>query len=235
MSIFSFPLLDSIKDRIFEYFLKKYLGEFLLDSNSLKSSKLSISDGKLCGHITNLQLDCEALNGRFSNTQYIPDDGGQAGSTLDPNQSGVSVDGGANLNLPIIFTQHAEIRSIEAVVPWTKLLTENSVVKIDGTRFEIRLNLPETLSEKDIDEFMASSMDFNLMSPSIQIAEDLIENVQLQENRPGQRKQENRLEGLEMLANVIESVLRRIELTLTNTSIIFVDEQNSISKLILKN
>ena len=105
--------MDSIKDRIFEYFLKKYLGEFLLDSNSLKSSKLSISDGKLCGYISDLQLDSETLNARFSNTQYIPEHDG----TLDPNLSVGSVD--SNLNLPIIFTQHAQIRSIEAIVPWT--------------------------------------------------------------------------------------------------------------------
>ena len=98
------------------------------------------------------------------------------------------------------------IDELSVNIPWTSLLTDSSSIHFDG----ISLNLCK-LGNKKSDEFRESNhISKSLMTSSMQIAEEIV------------NEEEEKFDGLEMFAQLIDSVLRRFKLSARNTSFKFV-------------
>lgn len=107
--------------------------------------------------------------------------------------------------LPVKFVDGCFIDEISVYIPWSSLLTESCSLQIKGARFICQLaEQPETKSIITSDYLSRS-----IMSSSLQLAEEIVH-----------ENQEEKFEGLEIFAHLIDSVLRRVELVVLNTSFI---------------
>ncbi|XP_033110504.1 autophagy-related protein 2 homolog A-like [Anneissia japonica] len=120
-----------------------------------------------------------------------------------------------NANAPVEI-RDGVIGSITVSIPWKALLTANSKVEVKGMTITLQ---PKYRSETDAAfgnsvNSMWSSMS---MTNSMQLAQECLK----QDPSEGEQQAEDTkpLEGLEMFAQTIESVLTRVEVSLTDTCI----------------
>ena len=98
------------------------------------------------------------------------------------------------------------IGELSVLIPWSSLLTDSSSIHFDG----ISLNLCK-LKNKKTDQLRESNhISKSLMTSSMQIAEEIV------------NEEQEKFDGLEMFAQLIDSVLRRFQLSANNTSFKFV-------------
>lgn len=116
--------------------------------------------------------------------------------------------------LPFQFVDGCFIDEISVYVPWSSLLTESCGLQIKGSTFICHLNA------KDNDKNMGESdyLSRSFMSSSMQLAEEIVHDVE-----------EDKFEGLEIFAQLIDSVLRRIEVIATDTTFILRKNTSSTS------
>ena len=112
--------------------------------------------------------------------------------------------------LPFQFTDGCGISEINCSVPWSSLMTESCSLEIHGATFHLNF-----CSSKDHDDdhplYESSYLSKSMMSSSMQMAEEIASD---EKNNDGQ------FEGLEMMAQLIDSVLRRVKVVATDTTII---------------
>ncbi|KAL1435283.1 hypothetical protein MTO96_011200 [Rhipicephalus appendiculatus] len=117
---------------------------------------------------------------------------------------------GEKFNLPVRFVE-GFITSIEVAIPWSKPLTDNSVVEVDG------LMLTVQPKERIDDASMFEPMWGSMMS-SMQLAEEYLKQEPLDAEKEAPAAAEA-FTGLEQFAQAIETVFCRIKVRLTNTVI----------------
>ncbi|XP_065311944.1 autophagy-related protein 2 homolog B isoform X3 [Dermacentor albipictus] len=115
---------------------------------------------------------------------------------------------GEKFNLPVRFVE-GYISSIEVAIPWSRPLTDNSVVEVDGLM--LTLQPKERIDDASMFEPMLGSM----MS-SMQLAEEYLKQEPLDAEKEASAAAEP-FTGLEQFAQAIETVLCRIKVKLTNT------------------
>ncbi|KAH8027246.1 hypothetical protein HPB51_003753 [Rhipicephalus microplus] len=115
---------------------------------------------------------------------------------------------GEKFNLPVRFVE-GFITSIEVAIPWSKPLTDNSVVEVDG------LMLTVQPKERIDDSSMFEPMWGSMMS-SMQLAEEYLKQEPLDAEKEAPAAAEP-FTGLEQFAQAIETVFCRIKVRLTNT------------------
>ncbi|XP_054166820.1 autophagy-related protein 2 homolog A-like [Oppia nitens] len=106
------------------------------------------------------------------------------------------------------------INELSVFIPWTSLLTDASTIHFDG----ISLNLCKFANNKCNDLRESTLISTALMTSSMQIAEEIVNT----EDNDNDNHMEDKFDGLEMFAQLIDSVLRRFKLSATNTSFKFV-------------
>lgn len=107
--------------------------------------------------------------------------------------------------LPFKFLDGCLIGHIRVEVPWSSLTTDACQVELDGALFVCRL---KTASDGTKINCTDSTL---LMTSSMQMAEDIVI------TEDGKKDENKMFEGLEMFAQLIDSVLRRTKLTARNT------------------
>lgn len=132
--------------------------------------------------------------------------------------------------LPFHFTDGCEIEEITCSVPWSALMTESCYVEIKGASFVCELNSP---MESDAGELFVSTIlsKSMMMTSSMQMAEEIASQP---ENDDDNEAPTQKAEGLELMAQLIDSVLRRVKLVAKNTKFIMKSvtvPSNSSSKL----
>lgn len=192
-------LTEGIKKRGVRYLLHHYLGQFFEEKLTLEQLSIDIYEGK--GSIKNLALDVNGLN-----------------DELD--------------FIPFKFLDGCSIGQISVEVPWSSLATEACKVELEGAKFICRLKTSADGSKTHCTE--STLLSRSLMTSSMQMAEDIVTtedddeydspNSSVYRHKHGQeftaqkRKDANQMfEGLEMFAQLIDSVLRRTKLTARNT------------------
>lgn len=115
---------------------------------------------------------------------------------------------GEKFNLPVRFVE-GYITSIEVAIPWSKPLTDNSFVEVDG------LMLTVQPKERIDDASMFEPMWGSMMS-SMQLAEEYLKQEPLDAEKEAPATAEP-FTGLEQFAQAIETVFCRIKVRLTNT------------------
>ena len=106
--------------------------------------------------------------------------------------------------LPLTFLPSCFIQEISVCVPWSSLLTQSCSLHLNGAIFYCFL-----LSEKGKSVVDSDYLSRSFMSSSMQMAEEIVGDVN-----------NDQFEGLEIFAQLIDSVLRRIEVVAINTSVI---------------
>ena len=112
--------------------------------------------------------------------------------------------------LPFQFTEGCEIKEISCSVPWSSLTTESCSLEIHGARFHLNF-----CSSKPTDEdhlYESSYLSKSMMSSSMQMAEEIA--------CADKSSTDSQFEGLEMMAQLIDSVLRRVKVVATDTTIV---------------
>lgn len=190
-------LTETIKKRGVRYLLHHYLGQFFEEKLTLEQLSIDIYEGK--GSIRNLALDVDGLN-----------------DELD--------------FIPFKFLDGCSIAQISVEVPWSSLATEACKVELEGAKFVCRLKTSADATKAHCTE--STLLSRSLMTSSMQMAEDIVtteddddydspnSSVYRQHGQQTQsrRKDANQMfEGLEMFAQLIDSVLRRTKLTARNT------------------
>lgn len=193
-------LTETIKKRGVRYLLHHYLGQFFEEKLTLEQLSIDIYEGK--GSIRNLSLDVNGLN-----------------DELD--------------FIPFKFLEGCLIGQISVEVPWSCLATEACTVELDGARFICRLKTSADGSKAHCTE--STLLSRSLMTSSMQMAEDIVtteddddydtpnsssyhkQPSQLDDTSPVKKDASQMFEGLEMFAQLIDSVLRRTKLTARNT------------------
>jgi hypothetical protein len=99
------------------------------------------------------------------------------------------------------------IHELSVAIPWTALLVDASSIHFDG----VSLNLCKFAANKSPDFPQSTLITKSLMTSSIQMAEEIVS-----------EEQNEKFDGLEMFAQLIDSVLRRFKLSASNTSVKFV-------------
>lgn len=128
---------------------------------------------------------------------------------------------GEKFNLPVRFVE-GYISTIEVVIPWSKPLTDNSFVEVDG------LMLTVQPKERVDDSSMFEPMWGSMMS-SMQLAEEYLKQEPLDAEKEAPAAAEP-FTGLEQFAQAIETVFCRIKVRLTNTIVRVEHFPNSPSK-----
>uniref|UniRef100_A0A6G1S9H3 Autophagy-related protein 2 n=1 Tax=Aceria tosichella TaxID=561515 RepID=A0A6G1S9H3_9ACAR len=199
-------LTETIKKRGVRYLLHHYLGQFFEEKLTLDQLSIDIYEGK--GSIRNLALDVDGLN-----------------DELD--------------FIPFRFLEGCLIGQISVEVPWSSLATDACKVELDGAKFYCRLKTSADANKPHCTE--STLLSRSLMTSSMQMAEEIVttedddesdcsmnhhhSHANLSRDNKGQetsstnrRKDANQMfEGLEMFAQLIDSVLRRTKLTAHNT------------------
>ncbi|CAH2094707.1 unnamed protein product [Euphydryas editha] len=168
------PWSESIKKRACRYLLQRYLGNFLNEKLTLEQLSVDLYNGT--GTVSDVRLDCEALN-ELGDSQNWP--------------------------LEIIDGQ---VKEITVTIPWSTILKEDSIVEINGLSLTVQPKVrAETVSS------MLESM-WSSMSSSMQLATEFLqEDAGPQESNP--------VEGIEMFAHAIDSILSRVKVKFINTKI----------------
>ncbi|KAI1292167.1 Autophagy-related protein 2 -like protein B [Halotydeus destructor] len=107
--------------------------------------------------------------------------------------------------LPFKFVDGCYINQITCSVPWSDLLKDSCSLEIDGATLVCQITGKES-SSKTIYE--SSYLSKSMMSSSMQMAEEIVQ----------EEPEEGKFDGLEMMAQLIDSVLRRVKVIATNTS-----------------
>ena len=199
-------LTETIKKRGIRYILHHYLGQFFEEKLTLEQLSIDIYEGK--GSIRNLALDVDGLN---DNLDFIP----------------------------FRFLDGCLIGQISVEVPWASLATDACKVELDGAKFVCRLKTSADGTKTHCTE--STLLTRSLMTSSMQMAEEIVtteddddyespessmfkQNPQHAPSDAGshltgaKKKNANQMfEGLEMFAQLIDSVLRRTKLTARNT------------------
>lgn len=194
-------LTETIKKRGVRYLLHHYLGQFFEEKLTLEQLSIDIYEGK--GSIRNLALDVDGLN-----------------DELD--------------FIPFRFLDGCLIGQISVEVPWSSLATEACKVELDGAKFVCRLKTSADATKAHCTE--STLLSRSLMTSSMQMAEEIVttedddeydtpESFTFKNSSTGKEnlanareKDANQMfEGLEMFAQLIDSVLRRTKLTARNT------------------
>lgn len=195
-------LTETIKKRGVRYLLHHYLGQFFEEKLTLEQLSIEIYEGK--GSIKDLALDVDGLN-----------------EELD--------------FIPFKFLDGCSIAQISVEVPWSSLAKEACKVELDGAQFVCRLKTSKDGQAHCTESTLLSK---SLMTSSMQMAEDIVtteddddydspnssfykshhQNHGAYEKRNSKKdKSKQMFEGLEMFAQLIDSVLRRTKLTARNT------------------
>lgn len=191
-------LTETIKKRGVRYLLHHYLGQFFKEKLTLDQLSIDIYEGK--GAIKGLALDVEGLN-----------------DELD--------------FIPFTFLEGCLIGQISVEVPWSSLATEACRVELEDAKFICRLKTPADSSKAHCTE--STLLTRSLMTSSMQMAEDIVTTEDDDDNEspnasmfkgqtggsqaPMKKDSNQMFEGLEMFAQLIDSVLRRTKLTARNT------------------
>ena len=111
--------------------------------------------------------------------------------------------------LPFKFI-NGSIDDLNVSVPWAALLTEECNVHLNGASFVCQLVTP--VKTENVDSTIISK---SLMTSSMQIAEEIV------------NEEEDKFDGLEIFAQLIDSVLRRVKLFAENTTLKIVAPKKS--------
>ncbi|XP_037694662.1 autophagy-related protein 2 homolog A isoform X2 [Choloepus didactylus] len=98
------------------------------------------------------------------------------------------------------------VGSIEVAVPWAALLTDHCTVRVEGLQLTLQPRQGPGLGAADLQSWASC------MTTSLQLAQECLRDEPSKPSEPPQP-----LEGLEMFAQTIETVLRRIKVTLLDT------------------
>ncbi|XP_019501109.1 PREDICTED: autophagy-related protein 2 homolog A isoform X1 [Hipposideros armiger] len=98
------------------------------------------------------------------------------------------------------------VGSIEVAVPWAALLTDHCTVRVSGLQLTLQPRQGPGLGAADSQSWTSC------MTTSLQLAQECLRDGQPEPSEPPQP-----LEGLEMFAQTIETVLRRIKVTFLDT------------------
>lgn len=191
-------LTETIKKRGVRYLLHHYLGQFFEEKLTLEQLSIDIYEGR--GSIRDLALDVNGLN-----------------DELD--------------FVPFKFLDGCSIGQISVEVPWSSLATDACKVELDGAKFICRLKTSSDASKTHCTE--STLLSRSLMTSSMQMAEEIVTTeddecdsqtdsvYQPERDRTAseaKKKDANQMfEGLEMFAQLIDSVLRRTKLTARDT------------------
>ncbi|VVC35435.1 Vacuolar protein sorting-associated protein 13, N-terminal domain,Vacuolar protein sorting-associated [Cinara cedri] len=111
--------------------------------------------------------------------------------------------------LPFEFVEGSVVK-ISLTVPWRNMLTESSVIHIDGLSLTVRSNVKETEGiPSSMLESVWSSMSNSVYSTPDSDYEDSFDNA----------SESEQVSGLEVFTQAIESILNRIKVKLSNTVI----------------
>ncbi|UJR38243.1 hypothetical protein I4U23_030916 [Adineta vaga] len=112
-----------------------------------------------------------------------------------------------NNNIPFEIVK-AYVGEINLSIPWTSLLSDNSLLDIKGLEITIR---PKQTNDQNISDgsFELSTM-FNSMNTSMLIAQECLKN---------ETEEDTTYQGLETFAATIDSILARVKVELTDTVI----------------
>ncbi|XP_038074084.1 autophagy-related protein 2 homolog A-like [Patiria miniata] len=188
-----FPWPDYIKKKACRYLLQHYVGSFLEEKLTLDQLSVDLYSGT--GTVKDVKLDVWALNELLE-------------SVAAP-----------------IEMRDGTVGSISVEIPWSALLTANSKVEIKGLKLtfqpKYRLN---TEANGSASSSMMDSMWSNMsMSSSIQLAQECLKRdsseTDLDAATASASSSSQPFEGPELLAQMIESVLTRVEMTLIDTVI----------------
>lgn len=116
--------------------------------------------------------------------------------------------------LPFQFVDGCFIDEISVYVPWSSLLTEPCGLQIKGSTFICQFKGQDSGKNMGESDYLSRSF----MSSSMQLAEEIVHDVE-----------EDKFEGLEIFAQLIDSVLRRIEVIATDTTFILRKSANANS------
>ena len=118
--------------------------------------------------------------------------------------------------LPFRFTSGCEISEISCSVPWSSLTTDSCSLEIYGATFFLNF-----CNSKDEDDHLyeSSYLSKSMMSSSMQMAEEIASEYD-RDRENSNSGSSNSFEGLEMMAQLIDSVLRRVKVVATDTRII---------------
>ncbi|XP_076971909.1 autophagy-related protein 2 homolog A isoform X2 [Tamandua tetradactyla] len=110
-----------------------------------------------------------------------------------------------SLDLPLELVE-GFVGSIEVAVPWAALLTDHCTVRVEGLQLTLQPRQGPGPGAADLQSWASG------MTTSLQLAQECLRDEPPKPSEPPQP-----LEGLEMFAQTIETVLRRIKVTLLNT------------------
>lgn len=191
-------LTETIKKRGVRYLLHHYLGQFFEEKLTLEQLSIDIYEGR--GSISNLALDVDGLN-----------------DELD--------------FIPFKFLDGCSIDQISVEVPWSSLATEACRVELEGAKFVCQLKSSVDGNKAHCTE--STLLSRSLMTSSMQMAEDIVtteddedydspssslyKHSNQQSSDTKKKDNAQMFEGLEMFAQLIDSVLRRTKLTAYNT------------------
>ncbi len=103
------------------------------------------------------------------------------------------------------------IDELSVFVPWSSITTDSCSLHFDGISF----NVCQLVNRKHNDFRESTIISKSLMTSSMQIAEEIV------------NEEQEKFDGLEMFAQLIDSVLRRFKLSASNTSFKFVAPRKS--------
>lgn len=122
--------------------------------------------------------------------------------------------------LPFRFLDGCFIKQINCSVPWSALTKESSSFEISGACFYCCLN-PSSNNNDSKDIFESSYLSKSMMTSSMQMAEEIAsaeddDSEHMDDHMPSTHQ----FEGIEVMAQLIDSVLRRVKVVATDTRLV---------------
>ena len=112
--------------------------------------------------------------------------------------------------LPFKFKHGCTIDTIACSIPWSNLMRDSCSLEINGANFTAQIINKDGVI--DTDKLLESSyLSRSMMSSSMQMAEEIASS---------DGSEVEKFEGLELMAKLIDSVLRRVKLVAKNTSFV---------------
>ncbi|XP_022099406.1 autophagy-related protein 2 homolog B-like isoform X2 [Acanthaster planci] len=191
-----FPWPDYIKKKACRYLLQHYVGSFQEEKLTLDQLSVDLYSGT--GTVKDVKLDVWALNELLE-------------SVAAP-----------------VEMRDGTVGSISVEIPWSALLTANSKVEIKGLKltFQPKYRLNTEASGSATSSMMDSMWTSMSMTSSMQLAQECLKRDSSETDpdlaspsSSSSSSSSQPFEGPELLAQMIESVLTRVEMTLIDTII----------------
>ncbi|XP_061721748.1 autophagy-related protein 2 homolog A [Cydia pomonella] len=112
---------------------------------------------------------------------------------------------GDSQNWPLEIVD-GQMQKITVTIPWSTLLTDDSIVEVNGLSLTVQPKVPTEPASTMLESMWSS------MSSSMQLAEECL-------RKEAAPTETNPVEGIEMFAHAIDSILSRVKIRFVNTKI----------------